>query len=121
MQLHNLIFRTRLRPSMSKPKQRPRRPKKTATRTSIAIGPEENSSSIGGWASEAPPPCPTEFDCCWRRPKSNRGLNWLIPPGIPRWSANITMNHSSSLTRRLNGHFADVAPPLLRFDSKLGS
>ena len=41
MQLHNLITRARIPPSMTNPTQRPRRPKKTAKRTSIAIGPEE--------------------------------------------------------------------------------
>ena len=41
MQLHKLIFGARIRPSMTSPKQRPRRPKKTAKRTSIAVGPEE--------------------------------------------------------------------------------
>jgi len=41
MQLHNLIYRARIPQPMANPAQRPRRPKKTATRTSIAIGPEE--------------------------------------------------------------------------------
>ena len=41
MQLHNIKYGVCIRTDMTKSPQRPRRPKKTATRTSIAIGPEE--------------------------------------------------------------------------------